>query len=751
MANPQDAFWAELMQTFRAEMEEHLAALNAGLLALEGGLQGEARQEQLQALFRAAHSLKGAAGSVQLEHLAALAHRLEDALDFLRKHNPPLEAAHFDALFGMVDILRRAAENETPPEAQPVLERLEALLHPAEPAPAPPAEPAPAPPAEPTPAPPAEPATVSTHKPATPAEETIRVAVTRLDALMDGLGELLGARMRLDETLQRTHTLRQQVQRRQKAWRAVRPHYHDLARRVEAGQSGLPALLNYLKDHEQTLKKLESDLNALHKQLSSDRAQLNLITDSFENDIRRARMQPIAGLFDIFPRLVRDLGRQSGKQAALEIEGSETEVDRRVLEQLKDPLTHLVRNALGHGIEPPQERAALGKPPCGRICLRAEPRGSHLMITLSDDGRGIDLEAVRRQAVAQRMITPKEAETLDESQTLALIFRSGLSTAAQVSGIAGRGVGLDVVHRTLEQLGALLEVENHPGAGVTFRMTLPLSYVSRQVLLVRAAGETLAIPAANVARIQRIRRDQVGSVDGKPAVAAHGRLLPLYDLAQTLGLPASPASDDRLAIVHFGVVEKLAALRVEEFLATHEVVVKHLKPPLRSVRNVAGAAILGSGQVVIVLDPPGLMRSLEGAPPPALPAQPSAAQRQRSILVVDDSITTRTLEKLILENAGYAVTAVSDGSQAWELLRQPDAPLPDLIVSDINMPVMDGFALAEAVKSAARTAHIPLVLVTSLDSQSDRLRGLQAGADAYIVKTSFDQRELLEMIAQLIR
>jgi two-component system chemotaxis sensor kinase CheA len=511
-------------------------------------------------------------------------------------------------------------------------------------------------------------------------------------------------------------------------------------------------LLDFLAVNEEHLRDFDNELNELLRHFGNDYNRLALLADDLQDKVRRVRMLPVATLFDFFPRMVRDLARERGKEIALQIEGAETELDRQVLEALKDPLVHLLRNAVDHGIELPEQRLAAGKPPRGTIWLRAVQKSNTILLEVADDGAGIDLEAVRRAAVEHQLLTALQAPGLTRQASLDLIFRSGLSTQAEVTDLSGRGVGLDVVRQNLERLHGLIQVDTSPGQGVTFSLTLPLTMATSQVLLVEAGGQTVAIPTSTVERILQVDPAQISSLEGKPAIQTNGHPLPLISLAQALELPqADPllAPGQQLTVVVLGLAEKRIACRIARALGAQEVVIKSLGRQLRRVRNIAGATILGNGQVVMVLNVADLMKATHIGPPVVIasPVQTPDKLSRRRVLVVDDSITTRTLEKNILENAGYRVVVAADGQEAWALVQSE--PL-QAIVADIDMPRMNGFVLTENVKSDPHYQELPVILVSSLESPQDKIRGMQAGADAYITKGAFDQNELLETISRLI-
>ena len=767
-----EAMRRELMAIFQTELDEHLSHLSQEALALEQDGDPVQRLERINTVFRAAHSLKGAARAVNLNDISQLAHRLEDTLGAIRKGDLTLRPEHADLILAAVDAIKAAMEGHL--NGSPLTEaQLETLFSAP---PAPPAAPvsspavAHAPPVAvskvevPPPAPLVSIPPVPTEATAPPqadeaptvlrqtgVQDTVRVATAKLDGLMDALGELLVVRMRTDRVVEQAQTVEQQMRDWQKKWRRVRPGYQRWQKRGgPPSETEWAVMADFFARHESDLNALHFELSALRAQLTQDRNHLQLVTDDLQNGIRSTRMLPMTTLFSQFPRMVRDLARERGKDILLQLDGGDTEIDRQVLELSKDPLTHLLRNAVDHGIETPSQRTAFGKPPQGLIRLSAEPRGNHLVIEVADDGRGIDLDAVRRAALHRGLVGVQEAAALDEEAILNLIFHAGLSTAPQVSDLSGRGVGLDVVRANLEQLRGLAQIVNRPGQGVTFSLLLPLTLATSQVLLVETGGQTVALPATNVERILRVPAQRIGQVDGQPVIHVEGRPLPLLSLARLLRWPvleAPVASEDRLPVVVVSVLDKRLALRVDDFLATQEVVIKPLGRQLQRVRNVAGVTLLGDGRLIPVLNVADLIKAIQHEP--AAAPLLVAATEPRRIVVADDSITTRTLEKNILENAGYEVRAFADGQEVWDWLRRDDHRLPDAIVSDINMPRMDGFALAAAVKSDPRFSQLPVVLVTSLDSPEDRLQGMEAGADAYMVKSLFDQRELLAVIDQL--
>jgi two-component system chemotaxis sensor kinase CheA len=757
-----DKMLKELMATFQAELQEHLDTLSKGLLSLEQNPAPDERSNLLTNIFRAAHSIKGGARAVNLKDIETIAHRIEDVLVKIREGGLSLTPAHFDHLLSAADAIGTAmaahlrGEQLSDGLITPVLDRLDNIVSSSSQTPvSKDTESLPAPPHA-TPPPQAVKEQQPIGSRPIRADETIRVRTTKLDALMDGLSELLVMQMRMEKLLSQVKTLQERTVDWQKKWLKARPQCNRLRRQnPNLDKMDLTPIFDFLEKNEEELKALSIDLNMLLNRSTHDSNHLQLVTENLQTGIHSARMLPIATLFNQFPRMVRDLGHDQGKEIVLEREGQETEVDRQALELMKDPLTHLLRNAVDHGLEGPEERLASGKPRQGTIRLRAEQRGTNLVLTVSDDGRGIDLDAVQRAALERGLVSSGKIADLSEREVVDLIFHSGLSTARQITDLSGRGVGMDVVRKNLEQARGSIRVETRPGLGTTFILTLPITLTTSQVLLVRVAGDTIGLPMMNVERILHVDVKQIGTINGHPAIYAEGHPLSLISLANALKLPEmeqSLPSDAKIPAVILSMAEMRIALRVAGFLSTQQVVVKSLGGQLHRVRNIAGAAILGDGQLVTILNVSDLMKSIQAKPDTSwAPSIVTKEVKRWRVLLVDDSITTRALEKHILESAGYEVLAAADGQEAWELICKNESGLPDLVVSDINMPKMDGFALTQSIKSDGRYSRMPVVLVTSLESSQDRLHGMEAGADAYIVKSTFDQRELLETIERMIR
>jgi two-component system chemotaxis sensor kinase CheA len=468
---------------------------------------------------------------------------------------------------------------------------------------------------------------------------------------------------------------------------------------------------------------------------------------------------PVSTLAEAFPKIIRDLARAKGKEIEVAMRGEELGIDKRVLEEMKDPMIHLLRNCVDHGMQTPQERAAQGKAPCGRISLEFTAMGGgQVEILVSDDGAGIDPEKVRAAAVKAGVISRETAQTLGPEESLALIFQSGVSTSPIITDLSGRGLGLAIVREKAEKLGGTVSVETRIGAGATFRLLLPLNLATFRGVILRVEGRFFVLPSIGIERVLRIDKSEIKSVENREIVRVDGRALPLARLAEVLGLPRregrepeaaaeSSSASEREYLIVLASADKRIAFQADEIIEERQIMVKSLSKELQGLPNVAGATILGNGSVVPVLSVSDLLKSAALAPVRTAADNGKAAAKKARILVAEDSITARMLLKNILETAGYAVTTAVDGADAFF---QAVNGAFDVVVSDVDMPRMSGFELCAKIRSEARLAPLPVVLVTALESRDDRERGIEAGANAYIVKSAFDQGNLLEIVARLL-
>jgi two-component system, chemotaxis family, sensor kinase CheA len=659
------------------------------------------------------------------------------------------------------DRLHVSRNGGAPPAAEPPKVERAAAAPPA-PAPAKPEPPTPDTP-HPTPAAAKPKAAKKAAAPKAEVDETVRVATSKLDALMAQVGELLAARIGAEHRMAEVRTLFESLLEIEESWHKTRPA-RTLELALEGDETALVEarhLVEFLERSDDKMRDVRGGLGELRRKFEADSRRMAQVTTDLQDDVRRTRMLPVSTIFDSFPRMVRDMTRELSKEVKLTIEGGETEVDKQVLEQLRSPLTHMVRNCVDHGMEAPDAREAAGKPREGKVVLAAYQRAADLVIEVVDDGAGIDVEKVKAKAVEKGLITAENAEGMSEREALWLIFRSGFSTKQEVTDLSGRGVGMDVVREHIERLHGMIDLESTLGEGSKFTLSVPLSVATTRCLLVEAGDQTFGIPITNVERIVRLSAEDIGHTEGHEAIRIDERPMALLRLGDVLGVPSDLSETSNQPAIILGSADRRAAFLVDGLLGAQEIATKTLPKPLVRVRHIAAATIVGTGEVVPILNVLDLLRASAspkaiGHRPQATPPKaetktkakaPAAPADKQSILVVDDSVTIRTFEKALLEAAGYDVTAASDGLEAWNFLQKQGC---DLIVSDVEMPNMTGFELTEKVRGDRRLKDMPLVLVTTLSSDEDRKRGIDAGADAYVIKGSAEQDHLLDTVRRLI-
>jgi len=789
MADKNDDFLKRLLATFRIEADEHLKAMSAGLIELEKNPVADRYAEIIETVFREAHSLKGAARAVNLKEIESVCHPLESVLAALKNKQLAVSRPLFDLLYQTIDALgsllapggtgttesRQVKHALLTRQLDDALQGRFAQSGMAQPVSSQQAPTGPVP---------ADTLVESTESVtiAAPslapslASETVRVSTRKLDAVMRQVEELLSPRL---ASAQRAKELRE-VTASFATWKKqrakVRPVLRLIERYVEGGAKGngaglskfktqetqssefqtkmLPKLLEHLESDHLFMKTLEERLLRLSKFAAHDRRALAGMSDSLLHDVKEMHLLPFSSLLEIYPRFTRELARDQGKQVELVIQGGEIEIDRHILEEIKDPLMHLLRNCIDHGIEQPAVRQDKGKPACGTITVAiAQKDGGKIEIMVADDGAGIDAARVRAAALKLNLVSAEEAEKLNEQEAQALIFHSGITTSQIITDISGRGLGLAIVREKIERLGGVVVLESRQDGGTTFRITLPLMLATFRGVLVRAGEHCFVIPALSVERVARVEQLDIRTVENRATISLDGQIVALASLGDVLELPRQSSTANtstEVELVILGTGRQRVAFHVEEILGEQEVLVKTLGRQLARVRNIAGASVLGTGQVVAVLNVPDLLKSavkrVTAQPASVAAGKPGEATR-RSILVVEDSITSRALLKNILESAGYRVTTAVDGVDAYTTLK---TGMFDLIVSDVEMPRMDGFDLTAKVRADKQHGELPVVLVTSLESREHRERGIDVGANAYIVKSSFDQSNLLDVVRQLI-
>ncbi|MDR3636891.1 MAG: hybrid sensor histidine kinase/response regulator [Isosphaeraceae bacterium] len=763
-----------MMELFRAEAEGQTAILASGLLALEGA---DASPATIEPLMRAAHSLKGAARIVGVDSAVRVAHVMEDCFVAAQHGKLRILPAHVDVLLNAVDLLTRIsqvaddqveswqAENE--PVIAAMVADLTAILEggtpAAAPAPALPAEPAepvaepetatasPPPAPEPPPLPPAPAAALPAAPPAPPApapeqaERVVRVTADSLSRLVGLAGESLVQSRQLRPIVDSLQTLRNRQSALTETLHALEER---LATEAPAARTLLARAKTQVGECSQTLLDRLEDVEDFARR-SED------LSGRLHHEVLSSRMRPLADGIKGFPRLVRDVARQLGKKVEFEVRGETTGVDRDILEKLEAPLNHLIRNGLDHAIEMPEERVAAGKDPVGTIRLEARHRAGMLQITLSDDGRGIDSRRLRAKVVERGLATAAMAEQMTEAELLEFLFLPGFSTKEAVTELSGRGVGLDVVQNMVRAVGGIVRVSTQVGKGTRFALQLPITRSVIRALLVRIAGEPYAFPLNRIDRILALEHEQLKVLEGRRHFLMDDQPVGLVDAAQVLNLPplAPGGSTSTLSIVVASDRSHRFGMIVEAFLGERDLEVRPLDPRLGKVPDINSASVLEDGFPVLIIDVEDMVRSIDNllsgrrlkAPGEALVE--GKARSVKRVLVVDDSLTVRELERQMLEGRGYKVDIAVDGLDGWNAVR---AGRYDLVISDVDMPRMDGIQLVSSIKTDGRLRALPVVIVSYKDRPEDRVRGLDAGADAYLTKSSFHDQTLLETVADLI-
>lgn len=745
----------EILEDFLVEAFELVEQIDHDLVELESNPED---LELLNRIFRVAHTVKGSSSFLNFDVLTKLTHHMEDVLNKARhgelKITPDIMDVVLESIDRMKTLLNSIRDNGNDSaigmDIEPICAKLTAISEgnvsavasaseepKVEPKVEPKEEVVPA-----TPEPSAEPdvdvnqlsdseveaeierllkvrkaedqarraqkqksATPTTPKPATetggekkvPAsggggggmDQTIRVEVKRLDHLMNLIGELVLGKNRLLKI------------------------YDDVEERYEG-------------------EKFLEELNQVVSQLS-------IITTDVQLAVMKTRMQPIAKVFNKFPRVVRDLSRELGKQIELEIMGEETELDKSIVEEIGDPIMHMIRNSCDHGVEDPATRKANGKPEKGVVQLKAYNEGNHIVVEITDDGKGLDASGLKMKALEKNFITEKEAKQMTDKEAFALIFKPGFSTAAKVTNVSGRGVGMDVVKTNIEKLNGVIEIDSELGKGSTFKLKIPLTLAIIQSLLVGTQEEFYAIPLASVLETVRVPIDNIYTIEGKNVLRLREEVLSLVRLSDVFGVKQVLESGDQTYVVIIGVAESKLGIIVDTLVGQEEIVIKSMGDYLQNIQGIAGATIRGDGRVTLIIDV-GAMMDMAKEIKVDIKAQlessvkkPKEQPSDYKVLIVDDSKMDRTLMQKALEPLGISLLEATNGVEALNIVKSGDHEI-DAMLIDIEMPRMDGYTLAGEIRKYSKYRNLPLIAVTSRTSKTDRLRGVEVGMTEYITK-----------------
>ena len=576
---------------------------------------------------------------------------------------------------------------------------------------------------------------------------TIRVEPRKLDTLITQASELAVTKLRISQQMTEIDRMLALFE----GWSKYNPNGDNLFAEVESELTAEQLQpLRYFYNHARQYLNSFGDLaSQLKTRASEDIASLNIVSDRLETGIQGLRQLPLSTVFNIYPRMVRDLARQQGKQIELIIEGRDTKVDKRILEEIKDPLLHLIRNAIDHGIETPEERAILGKPATATIILRGYQTGNSVAIELVDDGRGLNLDSIRNTAIRRNVRTSEQLAAMSESEIQSLIFASGFSTRTEVTELSGRGVGLDVVRANVEKLKGAIQVTSTSGNGCKFQIRLNTSLATTKVLIVELNQTRYALPLEFIQTMISLPKTDIYEIEGKPTIAFKDRPISITWLTSLLQIPIpedSPPKNNLFCIIlqiereYFGVI-------VDDLVDQQDIVIKPQSKLLKRIPNIAGATILGSGEVCMILNPPDLLHSLKNGNWRTVVSKTESESPKNRLLLVEDSIIIRTQMQRLLKGAGYSVTIAENGAIGLQKVREHEF---DIVLSDVEMPKMSGLEMIANIRSYSQYDRLPIVLITTLASPEDKQRGREAGANAYLTKGDFDQQLLFQTLERLI-
>jgi two-component system, chemotaxis family, sensor kinase CheA len=772
----------ELRLLYKTSSNEHLQKLESDLMILEKNPQDTAALEEF---LREAHTLKGDSRMLGLDEIEMLVHQLEDCMEGIKAGHSEITAELCDRLYQGIDAINQLSHQAITGESiniDPVAV-LASLMDLSGNSPAARSEPdffgdgddnffgddddffgdsnstseqftedlfADEPSADESSFVIQSNASPQTEEPvATPVInqdyqiDTIRVEPQKLDTLMTQASELSVTRLRISQQMAEI----EQISALWSEW--VK---QDSSIVTEIGQALAPELLQplkqFLSNTEQRVDFLGSLINNLRTRANEDGASLGIISDRLESGINGLRQLPLATVFNIYPRMVRDLARQQGKEIELIIEGGDTKADKRILEEIKDPLLHLIRNAIDHGIETPAERIAQGKATTATLRLRGYQMGSSIGIDVSDDGRGLNIGSIRNTAIRRQVRTEAELAAMSESEIQSLIFASGFSTRTEITELSGRGVGLDVVRANVERLKGAIQVTSVPGNGCKFQVRLNTSLATTKVLIVEIERTLYALPLEFIQTMITLSPQDIYELEGKPTITFEEQPLSIKRLSSLLQLPTPQDQRPKnyLSCIVLQVGSDLFGVIVDDLVDQQDIVLKPQSKLLKRIPNITGATILGSGEVCMILNPVDLLHSLRKGSWNAVPSVASAVTKNR-LLLVEDSMIILTQMHRLLKGAGYEITVAENGLLG---LQQVQAQEFDIVLSDVEMPQMTGLEMTAKIRQNSKYDRLPIVLITTLASREDKRRGMAAGANAYLTKGDFDQQLLLKTLDQLI-
>jgi len=734
----------QLIETFKTELQEQSQTITNGLLTLEqNNISNTQRDQTINEIFRAAHNIKGTSRSLGIENIGDITHHLESIFSGFKQKTLSVSPPIIDLCLEAVDKLDSAMSAFTEKtsltfDIKELLTRLASVN---------PTTSNGTQQRKATPASTSSSETTSKKNIEPKSTETIRVGVNNIDKISSQMEELQLNKIAIEDQYTELTKLANKTKQFSEIWR------HILTQVKNSPNSINDTIQRLIHAGADNIIEINTTMHDLHKNLRTQLNELTVHSNSIQDELRLLRLVPAANLFGTMPRYVHDLSRELNKKVELKITGDQVKMDKMVLESLKDPIIHIIRNSIDHGIESPEVRIAKGKPETGLITIVITEDHSQIRISISDDGQGIDINKVAETAINNNLLSKSELNSMSMQEITDLIFRSGVSTKQIITDVSGRGVGLDVVKVNIANINGHVNVKTEANTGTTFELRVPLTLSSERGLLVRCNNQLFVLPTNSLVRIMNIHSQDIIEVEGSQAILVDKHSVPLHSLINVLSLEQDNQSNflpkDILTVIVLQSGWNTIALLVDEIMVEREIVIKPLQSLLANIPCIAGGTLSGTNQVIIVLNPADIINTaLHISNPTKIIIQDTTVKTIiPHILVVDDSITTRTLEKNILESNNFKVTAAVNGKEAWELLQKQTF---SLLITDVVMPEMDGFTLTEHVKHNEKLRSMPVIIVTSLGSDAEKKRGIEVGADAYIVKNQFESGALLEIVEQLI-
>ncbi|MBU1101607.1 MAG: response regulator [Bacteroidetes bacterium] len=752
-------FLKRLLETFRIEAEEHIKNISEGLLEYEKSSDEKERSELVNLLFREAHSLKGAARAVNYSEIEGYCQTLETVIAKLRNGELQTSFKLIDDFHKGIDLIGTILNEEKEINKVHLSIKLDALgdelelLMGLDKNPKPPSN------FSVTPTKSTKPVKkksisqseqigeeVIKIEPVAQAklQDTIRVSTKKMDTLFLKSEEMLSAKLEMDELQKHISGLNILMEDQNEIWDQLNSSLF-----LENSFNISDKALSLIDEYNTLRKNIKKEQDILTKKSTQNRRLFSTMVTSLVDEMKEVLMLPFSYLSDSFPKMVRELARDLNKEIDFELTGAGIEIDRRIMEEMKDAMVHLIRNCVDHGIETPEVRESGGKNRVGNIHLRVvKESGDKIMIELEDDGAGINYERIKKIAVSKGIYSEKEIENLSTDHLNDLLFNPDFSTSKVITDISGRGVGMSVVKEKVKQLNGSIKIQSELNKGTVFRALLPLSLAKIRAVIVRTADQIYALQTLNIESVFRINNSDIKSVENRESIKFKDKPIPLCRLNKILGIEESGIKETEFSnIIVINIADNKIAYKVDEILHEQEILIKKMNKQLERVRFINGVTILGDGKVIPVLNTFDLLKSAELQPVKRKMAPDEVSKKTRNLLIADDSITSRMLLRDILESAGFNVTMAVDGKEALIKLKENEY---DLVVSDVEMPRLNGFELTRMIRKEKELKRIPVILLTALAQKEDREQGIDAGANAYIVKSGFDQSNLLDTIERLL-